>query len=40
MFNYMDSVTVIDGCTVGFNEINIHNYTTVSFVEGEGSPNL
>ncbi len=36
----MDSVTVTDGCTEGSNETDIHGYTTVSFVEGEGSPNL
>jgi hypothetical protein len=37
----MDSVTVTDGCTEKFfNATDIHGYTTVSFVEGEGLPNL
>jgi hypothetical protein len=36
----MDSVTFTDGCTEGFNETEIHLYTTVSFVGGEGLPNL
>jgi hypothetical protein len=34
------SVTVTDGYAEGFNEIDLHGYTTVSFVEGDGLPNL
>jgi hypothetical protein len=30
----MVSVTVTDGCREGYNEIEIHNYTTVSFMKG------
>jgi hypothetical protein len=46
MFNlrHTISLTVLhltDGCTEGFNnETYIHGYTAVSFMEGEGSPNL
>jgi hypothetical protein len=36
----MDSVTVTDGFREGFNETDIHGYTTVFMVEGEESPNL
>jgi hypothetical protein len=38
--NYIDSVTVTDGRREGFNETDIHGYTAVSFMEGEGYPNL
>jgi hypothetical protein len=38
--NFIDRVTVTDGCTEGYNEANIHKYTTVSFMGVEGSPNL
>jgi hypothetical protein len=36
---YMDGVTVTDGCTEGFNERDMHGYTTVSLVLGERLPN-
>jgi hypothetical protein len=36
----MNSVTVTDGCAEGCNETEIHRNTTVSLVEGEGSPKL
>ncbi len=36
----MDSVTVTDECTEGYNEIEIHGCTKVSFVEGGGLHNL
>jgi hypothetical protein len=36
----MDSVTVTDGKIEGFNETDIHGYTRVYFMKGEGSPNL
>jgi hypothetical protein len=36
----MDSFTVSDGCTEGFNETDVQGYTKVSFVEREGLPNL
>ena len=40
MFNLGNTVLVTDGWTEGYNETNIHDYATVSFVEQEGSPNL
>jgi hypothetical protein len=39
-YNYIGSVTVKDGCTYCYKEKEMHGYTTVSFMEGEGSPNL
>jgi hypothetical protein len=40
--NHIDSVTVRDGYThrSGYNYVERDSYTAVSFVEGEGSPNL
>jgi hypothetical protein len=38
--NYINSVTVTDRHRRVFNKTEIHGYTTVSFVEGEGLPNL
>jgi hypothetical protein len=37
--NYVISFTVKDGYK-RYNETETHGYTTVSFVEGEGYPNL
>jgi hypothetical protein len=30
----MDSVTVIDGCTLGYSETEIHSYTTIGLWKG------
>jgi hypothetical protein len=30
----MHSVTIIDGCIEGYNETEIHGYTTISVMEG------
>jgi hypothetical protein len=36
----MNRVTATDGCTEGYNKTEIVGYTTFTFMEKEGFPNL